>query len=212
MKRRKLVLLALASLLGAPALVRAQQAGKTYRVALLTVGTDPKNTSRMDPFFEAMRELNYAPGLFAELYQGAEIGAAPVKVRVDPQVNFDWQDQSPDEALPKDNFAIRWSGVLKPPAAGRYDLIVIANMGVRVRIGGQLICDEADLSRKRNGARVSVEMPPALHPIVVEYWDKTGKAEVQLKWQRPGAQIDEAIPPSAFFHDLNLERAAIEGQ
>jgi putative tryptophan/tyrosine transport system substrate-binding protein len=62
MNRRKLVRLALACLLGAPALVRAQQAGKTYRVALLTIGTDPKNTSRIDPFFEAMRELNYVEG------------------------------------------------------------------------------------------------------------------------------------------------------
>lgn len=154
---------------------------------------------------EAMRDLNFAPGLLAELFKGAEMGEAPLKVRVDPQIYFDWQEDAADEALTKDNFAIRWSGILKPPVAGRYELIIVANMGVRVQIGGQLVCDEADLSRKRNGVKVSVEMPQGLHPIVVEYWDKTGKAEMQLRWQRPGSLTEEAIPASAFFHDLNLE-------
>jgi len=61
MNRRKL-LLAVAVLLGAPAHGRAQQPAKTHRVGLLTAGTDPKNPSRMQPFFDAMRELNYIEG------------------------------------------------------------------------------------------------------------------------------------------------------
>lgn len=40
----------------------AQPAAKTYRVALLTIGTDPANPSRVQPFFDAMRELNYVEG------------------------------------------------------------------------------------------------------------------------------------------------------
>src|SRR6185503_3605526 len=40
----------------------AQHEGKTHRVGLLTIGTDPKNPSSLDPFFETMRELNYVEG------------------------------------------------------------------------------------------------------------------------------------------------------
>jgi len=61
MNRRRL-LLAAGALLGAPAQAVAQQTGKTHRVGLLTAGTDPKNPVRMNPFFEAMRELNYLEG------------------------------------------------------------------------------------------------------------------------------------------------------
>jgi len=61
MNRRKL-LLAGAALLGAPAHAVAQQGAKTHRVGLLTAGTDPKNPARMNPFFDAMRELNYVEG------------------------------------------------------------------------------------------------------------------------------------------------------
>ncbi len=60
MKRRRLLWLA-GGLLATPALGIAQQA-RTYRVGLLTIGTDSKNPSRMDPFFDAMRELNYVEG------------------------------------------------------------------------------------------------------------------------------------------------------
>jgi len=60
MNRRKL-LFAVAALLGAPALARAQS-GKIHRVGILTIGTDPKNPGRMNPFFDAMRELNYIEG------------------------------------------------------------------------------------------------------------------------------------------------------
>jgi putative ABC transport system substrate-binding protein len=50
------------ALLGVPALADAQSAEKTYRVGLLTIGTDPKNPGRVNVFFDAMRELNYAEG------------------------------------------------------------------------------------------------------------------------------------------------------
>ena len=61
MNRRKL-LLAVAALLGAPALAGAQTPGRIHRVGILTIGTDPKNPVRINPFFDAMRELNYIEG------------------------------------------------------------------------------------------------------------------------------------------------------
>jgi putative ABC transport system substrate-binding protein len=54
--------IAIAALLCASALAKAQSPGKTHRVGLLTVGTDSKNPVRMNPFFDAMRELNYVEG------------------------------------------------------------------------------------------------------------------------------------------------------
>ena len=61
MNRRGL-LRACAALLGAPGLAGAQLATKTHRVGLLSAGTDPSNPVRMNPFFDAMRELNYVEG------------------------------------------------------------------------------------------------------------------------------------------------------
>jgi len=54
--------IAVAALLGASALAKAQSPGKTHRVGLLSVGTDSKNPTRQKPFFDALRELNYVEG------------------------------------------------------------------------------------------------------------------------------------------------------
>jgi putative tryptophan/tyrosine transport system substrate-binding protein len=70
MSRRSLLRLAVAALLGAASVAQAQPSGKTYRVGLLTIGTDPKNTSRIEPFFEAMRELNYVEGRNLVVWRG----------------------------------------------------------------------------------------------------------------------------------------------
>jgi ABC-type uncharacterized transport system substrate-binding protein len=45
-----------------PSLGFTQPSGKVHRVALLTIGTDPANPASLQPFFEAMRELNYIEG------------------------------------------------------------------------------------------------------------------------------------------------------
>ena len=62
MIHRSLLWVAFAALLCAAPVAQAQATGKTYRVALLSIGTDPKNPARVEPFFEAMRELNYVEG------------------------------------------------------------------------------------------------------------------------------------------------------
>ena len=49
------------ALLGGVLTAQAQQP-KVHRVGVLTIGTDPKNTARIQPFFDAMRELNYVEG------------------------------------------------------------------------------------------------------------------------------------------------------
>ena len=62
MNRRVLALAAACALLAVAQASDAQQTAKTHRVGLLAIGTDPRNASRLDPFFAAMRELNYVEG------------------------------------------------------------------------------------------------------------------------------------------------------
>ena len=67
--RRRLFWL-IAGLLLLPSAGGAQPAGKTYRVALLTIGTDPANPGRMQTFFDAMRDLNYVEGRNLKVTRG----------------------------------------------------------------------------------------------------------------------------------------------
>ena len=151
-----------------------------------------------------LAEQNLVAGLSAELFNNIEFKRL-AKRRVDDQINFDWGLAAPDPAVGKDNFALRWSGVIRAPVQGDYELVVIANAGARIWIDEKLVMDNANLARNRNGARQVVKLDAALHPIRVEFWDSGGAARMKLFWRRPGAVSDEVIPASVFFHEGLVE-------
>jgi putative ABC transport system substrate-binding protein len=49
-------------LLASPLAAEAQPAGKVYRVGLVSIGSDPARAAQWQPFYDAMRELNYVEG------------------------------------------------------------------------------------------------------------------------------------------------------
>jgi hypothetical protein len=149
---------------------------------------------------QAMAAMGLASGLVAELFRGIDF-ATLARVRIDPQIDFDWGEDAPDESAGKDNFSIRWTGLLRINAPGRHELVVLANTGARLWLDGRLVLDEPNLSRLRNGARVPVNFPAGLHTLKLEYWDTSGTARMKLHWRPPGATKDQPIPASAFYHE-----------
>jgi beta-glucosidase len=61
-------------------------------------------------------------GLKAEYFNASANGVnftqKPVAVRVDPDIQFDWNSASPAPGVKQDFFGVRWSGYIQPPAAG----------------------------------------------------------------------------------------------
>jgi hypothetical protein len=152
----------------------------------------------------ALAEQNLVPGLEAELFKGMDFKQL-VKQRVDDQINFDWGTESPDAAVGKDNFAIRWSGALRPATAGNYEMVVLANTGVRLWVDEKLVLENANLARNRNGVRIIINLDEQVHPLRLEFWDSSGAARMKLLWRRPGTVKDEVIPASVFFHEGLVE-------
>jgi beta-glucosidase len=61
-------------------------------------------------------------GLRGEYYGRGEFTGDPAFVRIDKIVDFQWPDASPHEGFPADDYAVRWSGMIVPPADGEYAL------------------------------------------------------------------------------------------
>jgi hypothetical protein len=152
----------------------------------------------------ALAEQNLVPGLTAELFNGTEFKPF-AKRRVDEQINFDWGLSAPDAAVGKDNFAIRWTGMIRPPVKGDYELLVLANTGARLWVDEKLLLEKGDLAKSRNGARITVRLNQPLHAFRAEFWDSSGAAHMKLFWRRPGAVKDEVIPASVFFREGLVE-------
>ena len=75
-------------------------------------------------------------GLKAEYFAGTSLEGKPAITRVDPQIDFDWTSVSPLPGNSPDGFSVRWSGVLVPPAPGKYEFIL--------RVGRCRLCGGKD--------------------------------------------------------------------
>jgi beta-glucosidase len=64
---------------------------------------------------------SHEEGLKAEYFAGTGMQGAPGISRVDPQIDFDWSNVSPLPGNSRSGFSVRWTGVLVPPAPGKYD-------------------------------------------------------------------------------------------
>jgi hypothetical protein len=110
-------------------------------------------------------------------------------------VDFDWGFDPPAMGLPSDNFSVRWTGTVIARATGNYTFETVSDDGIRLWLGGQLVIDHWTA----HGATTDTAAPLALvagqrSAIKVEYFERTGRAVVSLRWRLPGAAAAVAIP------------------
>jgi beta-glucosidase len=59
-------------------------------------------------------------GLRGEYFNNLEFAGKPALVRVDPEIDFDWDGDTPDPAVTRDKFTARWTGYITAPGPGTY--------------------------------------------------------------------------------------------
>jgi hypothetical protein len=143
-------------------------------------------------------------GLRAELFADLYLHRC-VKVRYDPQIDFNWGVGSPDPLVPADYFSIRWTGWLKAPKPGKYTLLLQVDDGARLWLDGRLVIDCWRWS-PGNYSTAEVDLTDRPHEIRIEYFELQGDASVRLSWAQKDGFAMQPVPSSALFHD----RAAAE--
>ncbi|MDR0815566.1 MAG: glycoside hydrolase family 3 C-terminal domain-containing protein [Bacteroidales bacterium] len=122
-------------------------------------------------------------GLKGEYYDNAFFTGKPVMTRVDESMEFGWALYSPDPAkIPFDNFSIVWTGKIKSPVSGKYNIGITANDGYRLYINGKLLVDNwRKVSFGTHTAPFDWEKGKE-YDIKVEYFEPAGNARFQLVW------------------------------
>ena len=132
-------------------------------------------------------------GLFGRYYAGRDFIGAPLLSRVDPQIDFAYGLSSPGVGVPADNFCVRWSGQLQAKFDETYTIFIRSDDGARVFIDGlPIISQWRDQGPTEVSAQVTLDSTRT-HDLVVEYYEATGGAEVQLSWQS-ASQPRQVIP------------------
>jgi glucose/arabinose dehydrogenase/PKD repeat protein len=144
-------------------------------------------------------------------FDNTNLSGAPVVTREDPKIDFLWQGDAPDPALPPDGFSARWTKT-QYFAAGRYRFTTVADDGVRLYVDNRLVIDEwhpqpgtphefvADLGAGNHTLRMEY-FEGGGAAIARLFWDATleqpGDAFTAEYWNTPGAGGSPSIPATA---------------
>ncbi len=169
---------------------------------------DPTAMPLIEPQYLRPSAGSSERGLRGEYFRNRDLSGKPALVRVDPQIVFNWDRGSPtdnlqargeassDEAVPSDNFSIRWSGQLLPPVSGKYELQAAANDGFRLYLDGKLVVDHWRNEDRLSAGSVGLDLQGGrAYDLKLEYFDAERDAGVRLAWVRPGAMapLEEAV-------------------
>jgi len=144
-------------------------------------------------------EAGAAVGLTGAYYDGLDFSGAPKVVRTDRVVAFDWDTVAPAPGVDPQRYAVRWTGVLIPPAVGDYKLA--ANVArcfdcrghdsVRLFVDGKLAFQDQGSGRNTETTLHFDDTHP--HAVRLELIHTGEDQGVRLQWIAPAqAQLDEA--------------------
>ncbi|MES1262500.1 MAG: PA14 domain-containing protein, partial [Acidobacteriota bacterium] len=114
-------------------------------------------------------------------YGNITLSGDPVLIRTDREINFDWENGSPDPSLMPLNYSARWQGNFVFSAAS-YTFTLIVSDGIRFYIDGDLTYE-----KWHDGSALVYSLSRTLsagtHLITVEYYEHTGGATAQVTWK-----------------------------
>jgi beta-glucosidase len=125
-----------------------------------------------------------AKGVMAEYFDNPELDGKPGLSRIERRPYFDMGMEDPAvlAAVGNENYSIRWTATLTPPADGEYDLTAYTGMWNRTATA-RLFLDDNEISFERGAANAGPQLPP--------------HARVRLEGGRPYALRMEYRQPGA---------------
>lgn len=112
-------------------------------------------------------------------FANADLQGEPKFVREDTEIDFTWGNGGPAPNFPTDHFSVRWTRWLYLDLPGEWTFIVMADDGARLFIDGQLVLDVWQDQTTTTRA-VRRNLTSAFHHIRLEYYERTGNAQVHL--------------------------------
>ncbi len=147
-----------------------------------------------------------SPGLQAEYYNNRDLKGEPVLRRIEKDINYDWgyggerdpgNPGSPEPGVVNfDKWSARWTGKLKSPGDGWYEIGLQSDNGVRLYLNGKKILDYWIDSKPGDFKMVRYKFTAdRVYDLEVEYYENIGSCVCKLGMEKyeTGAMLEDAV-------------------
>jgi len=135
------------------------------------------------------------PDWKGEYWPNVNLAGAPVLVRNDRKIAFDWAKGAAAVGLPIDQYSARWSRT-NTFEAGLYRFSAVADDGVRVSVDGVRVIDAWTTSAGDEVHTAERALSAGQHTIVVEYFEGSIDASIEAWFERVGGMPTETPLPT----------------
>jgi len=137
---------------------------------------------------------NGTQGLIGEYYDNREWNGKPLFTRVDDNVDFHWDIDTPDPRLKMGNYSVKWTGYLTVPKSGTYNISEWSKPFMTVQIeGGKASGGKNDHHPRFRPQKIDL-VAGKKYKIEIKYQNYYGDAIAQLLWAEPQEDlVQEAV-------------------
>lgn len=136
-------------------------------------------------------------GLRGEYFNNQNFSGKPVAVRIDPEVDFNWWEESPLPELDDDSFSVRWTGWLIPPESGEYYIGGEGFNAFKIYLDHQLLASyNGEHETHKVSKKVFLEKGKPV-AVKIEFIHRARTARMHLLWKRPSADALERAVAAA---------------
>jgi hypothetical protein len=132
----------------------------------------------------------------------------PTLTRIDPMVNFDWGNGSPDPSISADTFTVRWTGQVQAQFSEPYTFTTTSDDGVRLYVNGTLVIDQWIDQGPTDWTGTIALQAGQLYDIRMEYYENGGGAVAKLAWSSPST-AQAIIPTNQLYPPNQLPTVSI---
>ncbi|NLA50091.1 MAG: hypothetical protein GX876_11600, partial [Bacteroidales bacterium] len=147
---------------------------------------------------------------FSSEYFSDKTWSTSVLKRNDPEINFDWGLNSPDPAVPVDDFGVRWQSYIKPVSSGEYTLVVEVkepDETFNLYLDDNIILKKSSIDSETSWEILVNLNASRLHKLMIEYTETTGNAGIKLSWKKSTSAI-EVVPSDLLYPVLIIDDLA----
>ena len=152
-------------------------------------------------------------GLQASYFSNLNLAGRPAARQTDANVDFNWGSGGPTALGSQvDNFSVRWSGNINVTTEGDYTFTTVSSEGARLTVDGIQAIHKWQDQGVTSWSSLPIHLTVGLHPMTLDYYEKTGVAEAHLRWSCTGCSPsipDQVIPAASLQPAWNNETSAV---